>query len=96
MGFYDRLVDGLPAAGIRPCVSLDHRDRPLELMEHGGSLIRETADGRPLRGLRGTGCVRIGDRVAAWVVQVLRSATGSPVGIVKSPYDRRPGLRQPG
>ena len=96
MGFYDRLVDGLLAAGIRPCVSLYHRDRPLELMEHGGSLIRETADRRPLRGLRGTGCVGIGRPGGGMGGAGVAIGDGRSGGHRQSPHDRRPGLRQPG
>ena len=122
IGFYDRLVDRLLAAGIRPFVSLYHWDLPLELMEHGGWLIRETAE--RFADYAELAASALGDRVAAWVTldepllqmayghavgidapgltllggafqvthhqllahgraaQVLRSATGSPVGIV--------------
>ncbi len=82
IGFHDRLLDALLAAGIEPFVSLYHWDLPLELIEHGGWLIRETA-----------GCFAdyaelaassLGDRVTAWTTvdePLLHMAYGHAVGI---------------
>jgi beta-glucosidase len=44
LAFYDRLVDGLLAAGITPYVTLFHWDLPLDLYHRGGWLNREVAD----------------------------------------------------
>ena len=65
LAFYDRLLDELLAAGIRPMATLFHWDTPLELDEHGGWAKRETA-------YRFADYARIvgeafGDRVADWV-----------------------------
>ena len=45
LDFYDRLVDGLLARGIRPLVTLYHWDLPSELQRsHGGWTSRRTAE----------------------------------------------------
>ena len=41
LAFYDRLVDALLAAGIRPCVTLYHWDLPAALADRGGWANRE-------------------------------------------------------
>ena len=43
LAFYDRLVDGLLAAGIEPWLCLYHWDLPQALQDQGGWLNRETA-----------------------------------------------------
>jgi beta-glucosidase len=43
LDFYDRLVDGLLAAGIQPSPTLFHWDTPLALEQNGGWLNRDTA-----------------------------------------------------
>lgn len=65
LAFYDRLLDELLAAGIRPMATLFHWDTPLQLEERGGWTTRDTA-------YRFADYVRIvgeafGDRVADWV-----------------------------
>jgi beta-glucosidase len=64
MGFYDRLVDGLLAAGIRPVLTLYHWDLPQELEDAGGWTNRDTA----YRFAEYAGLVadRLGDRVGLW------------------------------
>jgi beta-glucosidase len=43
IAFYDRLLDELLAAGIRPMVTLFHWDMPEPLQLHGGWMTRDTA-----------------------------------------------------
>ena len=64
LDFYDRLVDELVGAGIRPMATLYHWDLPQALQDEGGWLNRETA----LRFGEYAGLVadRLGDRVAWW------------------------------
>lgn len=79
--FYDRLVDRLLAAGIKPAVTLFHWDLPQALEDQGGWLSRETAhrfaDYATVVG------ERLGDRVQMWmplnepvVVSMFGYATG--------------------
>src|SRR5262249_23544976 len=44
LGFYDRLVDGLLARGIRPVATLYHWDLPSGLQRAGGWPARDTAE----------------------------------------------------
>ncbi|MER7006795.1 GH1 family beta-glucosidase [Dactylosporangium sp. NPDC000555] len=64
LDFYDRLVDELLAAGVRPVATLYHWDLPQELEDAGGWTSRETA----LRfgDYAATVAERLGDRVALW------------------------------
>ena len=64
LDFYDRLVDALVAAGVRPMATLYHWDLPQALQEEGGWLNRETA----LRFGEYAAVVaeRLADRVAWW------------------------------
>jgi beta-glucosidase len=65
LDFYDRLLDGLLAAGILPTATLYHWDTPQPLQEAGGWLDRDTAhrfaDYAYLAG------EAFGDRVDKWV-----------------------------
>ena len=79
--FYDRLVDGLNARGIKPYVSLNHWDLPQELQDVGGWANRETVH-RFVEYAVGM-AARLGDRVTAiathnepWVMAVLGHETG--------------------
>jgi beta-glucosidase len=62
--FYDRLVDDLLAAGIKPAVTLYHWDLPQELEDAGGWTNRDTA----YRFAEYSALVaeRLGDRVQLW------------------------------
>ncbi|MEV8513803.1 GH1 family beta-glucosidase [Dactylosporangium sp. NPDC051484] len=64
LDFYDRLVDELLAAGVRPVATLYHWDLPQELEDAGGWTSRETA----LRfgDYAAAVAARLGDRVALW------------------------------
>jgi beta-glucosidase len=65
LDFYDRLVDDLCAAGIRPVPTLFHWDLPLALHEAGGWRERDTA----ARFAEYVAAVadRLGDRVRQWI-----------------------------
>lgn len=65
LAFYDRLVDGLLAAGLRPWVTLYHWDLPQTLEDEGGWPNRATADAFA----RYVEVVarRLGDRVENWI-----------------------------
>ncbi|WP_425473302.1 GH1 family beta-glucosidase [Streptomyces montanus] len=65
LDFYDRLVDELCAAGVRPVPTLFHWDLPLSLEEAGGWLNRDTAE----RFAEYVAAVveRLGDRVHQWI-----------------------------
>jgi beta-glucosidase len=64
LDYYDRVVDGLLAAGIRPLPTLYHWDLPQALEEAGGWPRRDTA----LRFAEYAAVVaeRLGDRVSHW------------------------------
>src|SRR5436309_13365326 len=64
LDFYDRLVDGLLDAGIRPFLTLYHWDLPQALQDKGGWPVRETADA--FAELATVVAGRLGDRVADW------------------------------
>jgi beta-glucosidase len=81
LAFYERLVDGLIARGIQPCLTLNHWDLPQALQERGGWANRETVDHfvRYALGMH----ARLGERVAAitthnepWVMAHLGHAAG--------------------
>jgi beta-glucosidase len=81
LGFYDRLVDALLAAGIKPMATLFHWDLPQPLEDAGGWLQRSTAE----RFAEYAAAVveALGDRVTHWapvnepnVVTMLGYATG--------------------
>ena len=64
LDFYDRLVDALLAAGIRPFVTLYHWDLPQPLQDRGGWGARETAEA--FTAYAGVVSARLGDRVKHW------------------------------
>jgi len=64
LAFYDRLVDALLEAGIRPFVTLYHWDLPQALQERGGWPARETVDA--FCEYTELMARRLGDRVKDW------------------------------
>jgi beta-glucosidase len=64
LDFYDRLVDELLAAGIRPTATLYHWDLPQAIEDRGGWAVRETASRFSEYAV--TVANRLGDRVAMW------------------------------
>jgi beta-glucosidase len=62
--FYDRLVDALLAAGIRPMLTLYHWDLPQELQNAGGWEARDTA--HRFAEYAALVASRLGDRVTLW------------------------------
>ncbi len=79
--FYERLVDGLRARGIRPFLTLNHWDLPQALQDQGGWAARDTVH-RFVDYARGIHA-RLGGRVAAitthnepWVVATLGHEVG--------------------
>lgn len=82
MSFYQRLLDALVDAGVRPVVTLTHYDMPLAVMERGGWLVDDTAAAFALHATRAVAA--LGDRVDAWVTlnsPFIHSALGYGVGI---------------
>jgi beta-glucosidase len=65
LDFYDRLVDGLLAAGIEPWVTLFHWDFPLALFHRGGWLSRDSAQW--FADYAAVVVDRLGDRVGHWM-----------------------------
>ena len=65
VAFYDRLLDELLAAGIRPMVTLYHWDTPEELQHAGGWLVRDTA--KRFGDYALLAAEAFGDRVDSWV-----------------------------
>jgi beta-glucosidase len=81
MDFYERLVDGLLARGIKPYLTLNHWDLPDELQQQGGWANRDTVH-RFVEYAQGV-ARHLGDRVASitthnepWVIAVLGYETG--------------------
>ena len=76
LDFYERMVDGLLARGIRPYLTLNHWDLPSELQNQGGWAVRDTVH-RFVEYAQGIDR-RMGDRLATitthnepWVMAVL-------------------------
>lgn len=65
LAFYDRLIDGLLAAGITPWVTLYHWDLPQALQERGGFLNREMVEW--FGDYAALVADRLGDRVKHWM-----------------------------
>jgi beta-glucosidase len=65
LDWYDRLVDGLLAAGIQPWATLYHWDLPQAMQDRGGWANRESVDAF----VRYADVVsrRLGDRMAGWI-----------------------------
>jgi beta-glucosidase len=64
LAFYERLVDGLLARGIRPVATLYHWDLPQALEDEGGWANRATAEAfADYARIVGE---RLGDRIAVW------------------------------
>jgi beta-glucosidase len=81
LAFYERLVDGLIARGIKPYLTLNHWDLPEELQANGGWAHRDTVH-RFVEYAQGI-AARLGDRVVSitthnepWVMAVLGYETG--------------------
>ena len=65
LDFYDRLVDGLLQADIRPFITLNHWDMPQTLMDAGGWPDRDTC--AAFVDYADAATRRLGDRVRHWV-----------------------------
>ena len=81
LAFYDRLVDGLCARGVRPHLTLNHWDLPQALQDAGGWAARDTVH-RFVEYAQGMQR-RLGDRLAAitthnepWVIAMLGHESG--------------------
>ncbi|MFI6978321.1 GH1 family beta-glucosidase [Embleya sp. NPDC050154] len=65
LAFYDRLVDRLLDAGIRPFATLYHWDLPQTLQDAGGWTVRDTAE--RFAEYAGVVAGRLGDRITDWI-----------------------------
>ena len=65
LDFYDRLVDQLLAAGVRPFATLYHWDLPQALQDRGGWPARDTA--YAFADYAAVVAARLGDRVTDWM-----------------------------
>lgn len=86
LDFYDKLVDGLLAAGIQPFPTLYHWDLPAALEKRGGWINRDIADW--FTDYAEVVFKRLGDRVTRW------STLNEPWVVVDSGYVL--GLHAPG
>ena len=77
LAFYDRLVDELLAAGIRPMATLFHWDLPQALEDRGGWLARDTTD--RFAEYATLVALRLGDRIEHWC-SATPSACTRPAG----------------
>jgi beta-glucosidase len=89
LDFYERLVDGLLARGVKPYLTLDHWDLPAELQDEGGWSNRDTV-ARFVEYALGVH-ERLGDRLAAitthnepWVIATFGHELGHFAPGVKS------------
>ena len=90
LDFYERLVDALLEAGIRPMATLYHWDLPVPLQDAGGWGSRAILDA--FVGYTDVVSRRLGDRVAQWVTQ------NEPWCIATLGHEngeQAPGLRDP-
>jgi beta-glucosidase len=91
LDFYDRLVDGLLAAGIAPWATLYHWDLPQALEDEGGWAVRSTAEA--FVDYAEAVVRRLGDRVRGWITHNepwCASMLGYRDGV------HAPGRREPG
>jgi beta-glucosidase len=65
LDFYDRLVDALLAAGVRPMPTLYHWDLPQPLQDAGGWMVRETVEAFAV--YAAVVAERLADRVEDWM-----------------------------
>jgi beta-glucosidase len=88
LDFYRRLVDALLAAGIRPCLTLDHWDLPQALQDRGGWADRDTA--KRFAEYAFLLASRLGDRVTRWITHnepIVTAMLGYRTGVLA------PGIR---
>jgi beta-glucosidase len=86
--FYDRLVDGLLEAGIRPFATLFHWDLPAWLEDRGGFTHRESVE--HLEFYAGAVFAALGDRVKNWIT-INEPVSYALMGYLFGEYP--PGLR---
>jgi beta-glucosidase len=91
LDFYDRLVDELLAADIRPMATLYHWDLPQTLEDRGGWTNRDTAE--YFADLAAATYARLGDRVATWTT-LNEPWCSAFLGYASG--DHAPGHRDPG